>query len=110
MKASLNTSYALCEVKTIGISDDLISKTENEECFSSSNQHTDEFTIILKSVFDKAASQLTSYAELSNTKKYIYLIVTYDDGFPFRKELNKQTRELFNTMNLSDIDLVIHNE
>ena len=83
---------------------DLPNKLKQDEIF------TDEFKNILKSTFKKAKSQLNSYTKYSNTEKYIYLIIEYDDAIFFRNELNVQTRELFNTMNLMDVNLVIHDE
>jgi ribosome-binding factor A len=105
-----NTSEALCEVKTINISDDLVSARINISVMSAQNELIAGLTNKFESTITKAASQLNSYSKSPDTEKYIYLVIAYDDDLDYRNELNTQTRELFNAMNLVGIDLVIHNE
>lgn len=105
-----NTSQVLCEVKTINISDDLISARINISGMSAQNKLTAGLTNKLKSTITKAASQLNTYSKSPDTEKYMYLVIAYDDDLDYRNELNTQTRNLFNTTNLVGIDLVIHNE
>lgn len=105
-----NTSQVLCEVKTINISDDLVSAKINMSGMSAQNTLTAGLTNKLKSTITKAVSQLNSYSKLPGTKKYIFLVITYDDELDYRNELNTQTRNLFNTINPIGIDLAIFNE
>ena len=105
-----NTSQALCEVKTINISDDLVSARINISVMSAENKLTAGLINKLESTITKAASQLNSYSKSPDTEKYIYLVIAYDDDLDYRNELNTQTRDLFNAMNLVGVDLVIHNE
>lgn len=105
-----DTSQALCEVKTIHVSDDLIAATENMTVFTSQDTLTSGLRKKLEYTFNKATSQINSYTEFTSPEKFIYLIIEYDDGIFFNKEFNEQTRELFNTMSLTDINLLIHNE
>lgn len=105
-----NTSQVLCEVKTINISDDLVSARINKSGMYAQNTLTAGLTNKLESTIAKSASQLNSYSKSSDTEKYVYLVITYDDDLDYRDELNTQTRNLFNTMNLVGINLVIHNE
>ena len=104
------TSQVLCEVKTINISDCLVSARINISVMSAQNKLTAGLTNKLKSTITKAASQLNSYSKLPDTKKYMFLVISYDDDLDYRNELNTQTRNLFNTMNPVGIDLVIFNE
>lgn len=104
-----NTSQALCEVKTINISDKLVNARINILVRDTNNNLTAGLINKLTSTFTKAASQLNSYSKSSDTQKYIYLVIAYDD-FVYKNDLNIQTRALFNTINLVGVDLVIHNE
>jgi hypothetical protein len=110
LKGERDASIALCEVKTINSSDYLINAIDNNEVFRSGDTLPEGLTRKLKSTFDKAASQLNSCTQYSNPEKYIYLIIKYDAYPHFRNELNAQTREYFNTLNLVGVNLVIHDE
>ena len=103
-----STSQVLCEVKTINISDDFVSARIDGSLMITQNKLTEGMTSKLKSTIYKAASQLNSYSESLDTEKYIYLVIAYDDDIDYRNELNTQTRDLFNTMNLVGINLTIH--
>jgi len=103
-------SQVLCEVKTINISDDLLSARRKRSVMCAQNELTAGLANKLKSTITKAASQLNSYSNLPDTEKYIYIVIAYDDELDYKDELNTQTRDLFNTMNLVGVDLVIHNE
>lgn len=105
-----NTSQVLCEVKTINISDELVSARNNILVMLAHNELTSGLKNKLKSTFTKAASQLNSYSKSADTEKYIYLVIIYDDDLDYRRELNAQTRELFNNMKLEGVDLVIPKE
>ena len=105
-----NTSQVLCEVKTINESDDLVSARINISGMYAQNKLTAGLANKLESTFTKAASQLISYSKSPDNEKYIYLVITYDDDLDYRSELNTQTRNLFNTMNLVSVNLVIHND
>ena len=105
-----NTSQVLCEVKTINISDGLVSERINMSGMYAQNTLTAGLTNKLESTITKAVSQLNSYSKLPDTKKYMFLVITYDEDLDYRNELNTQTRNLFNTMNPVGIDLVIFNE
>lgn len=105
-----NTSQILCEVKTINISDDLVSARINKSGMYAQNTLTAGLTNKLESTINKAVSQLNSYSRLPDTKKYMFLVITYDDDLDYRNELNTQTRNLFNTINPVGIDLVIFND
>jgi hypothetical protein len=105
-----NTSQVLCEVKTINVSDDLVSARKNISVMEAQNKLTEGITNKLRKTISKAASQLNSYSESLDTEKYIYLVITYDDDIDYREELNIQTRDVFNTMKLDGINLEIHNQ
>jgi ribosome-binding factor A len=104
-----NTSQVLCEVKTINVSKGLVDARINLTVMKAKNRLDEGMTKKLELTIFKAASQLNSYSESLDTEKYIYLVITYDDDIDYRDELNTQTRDLFNTMNLVGINLVIHN-
>lgn len=101
---------ALCEVKTKNISKDLVDATEKMTAYDSQDNLSPGLKNILEKIFSKANSQLNSYTEFSNPEKFIYLIIEYDDSWIFKKELDAKTRELFNSMKLIGVNLVIHNE
>ncbi len=105
-----NTSQVLCEVKTINVSKGLVDARINLTVMEAKNRLDEGMTNKLESTISKAASQLNSYSESLDTEKYIYLVITYDDDIDYREELNIQTRDVFNTMKLVGINLVIHNE
>lgn len=110
LKGWKNGSLLLAEVKTINISDELVSARENGSVMLAHNTLTHGLENKLNSTFIKAASQLNSYSQLAGTTKYIYLVATYDDEIDYRNELNAQARELFKNMSMSIIRLVIHDE
>ena len=105
-----NTSQVLCEVKTINISDDFISARINISGMIAKNKLTAGLIKKLESTIAKSASQLNSYSKSSDTDKYMYLVIAYDDDLDYRDELNTQTRNLFNAINPVGINLIIHNE
>ena len=103
-------SNILCEVKTIGISDQEIMARKKIKAQNVNDSITPGLKKKLENTFTKASSQLNSYPVTTNTNKFIYLIITYDDDLDYRDELNQQTRNIFNAMSLADIQLAIHNE
>ena len=109
MEGWRNSSQVVCEVKTINISEELISSRSNTSVMSAQNRLTSGLANKLKSTFTKAASQLNTYSNSSSSEKYIYIVITYDDDLDYRNELNEQARELYNALNLVGVDLVIHN-
>jgi len=106
----LSTSQVLCEVKTISISDELINSRKNLLGRSAQNTLTKGMINKLKSTFDDAACQLNSYSTSPGTKKYIYLVIKFDDDLDYRNELNIETKNLFKVMNLDCVNLEIRNE
>lgn len=106
------TSKALCEVKTKHISDALKSKMENSQAIITNEILPDALKDLLKKTFIKARNQLNSYMT-SVPEKYIYLIIDYDNqgvDKTYPKKLNEQTRELFSSIDMKGVDLVIHDE
>lgn len=110
LKGSKNGSLLLAEVKTINISDDLVSARKSGSVMIAHNTLTPGLENKLNSTFKKAASQLNSYPQPKNTTKYIYLVATYDDEIDYRNELNAEARDLFKNLNVVNVELVIHNE
>jgi len=110
LEGCLNTSQVLCEVKTINISDDLISWRKDGACRDAHNKLTKGSKNKLETTIKKAACQLNCYSVSLDTKKFIYLVITWDNDPDYTNELNNQTRKLFNDMNIVSCDLVIHNE
>jgi len=62
-----NTSQVLCEVKTINVSEDLVSARINISVMSAQNKLTSELINKLESTFTKAASQLNTYSKSSSS-------------------------------------------
>ena len=103
-------SNILCEVKTINISDQNIMAGKKIKAQTVDDSITPGLKKKLENMFTKASSQLNSYPVTTNTNKFIYLIITYDEDLDYKNELNKQTRKIFNAMGLASIQLAIHNE
>lgn len=109
-KGLKNGSLVLAEVKTINISDELVSARESGSVMKAHNTLTLGLENKLNSTFKKAVSQLNSYPQPEETTKYIYLVATYDDEIDYRHELNAEARNLFQSLGAVNIELVIHNE
>lgn len=109
----LGASTALCEVKTKNVSDDFIYKQVNSKAIRTNEKLADKLKDLLEGTFNKAKSQLDAYSDLINVKKYIYLIIEYDNqgvDKTYPSKFNAQTRKLFDTLDMTGINLVIHDE
>ena len=85
---------------------------ENSQAIITNEILPDALKDLLKKTFIKARNQLNSYMT-SVPEKYIYLIIDYDNqgvDKTYPKKLNEQTRELFSSIDMKGVDLVIHDE
>jgi hypothetical protein len=113
LKGIKNGSTILCEVKTKNISDVFIDAMDNSRVIRTNEILAEKLKAILEKIFRKAESQLNSMQSLSQCEKYIYLIITYDNEEvdpSFSKKLNVQTQQLFQSMNMDNLKLVIHGD
>lgn len=107
LEAKLNDGYVLCEVKTINVSDSLLSARRNIKVRDVQSTLPEGLKNKLKDVVAKAHSQLSVYRD--NAKKLIYLVISFDDELAYRNELNSETRTLLNNLDLNNVEVVIHN-
>jgi hypothetical protein len=108
LEARLNDDFMLCEVKTINVSDGLLSAIKNMKVRDVRSTLPEGLKNKLKDVINKAQSQLSGCRD--NATKFIYLVISFDEDLDHRNELNNDVRKLLNSIDLNNIEVVIHNE
>lgn len=111
LRAELNGSSILCEVKTINISDEEASARTEFKARAIGVQLGSGFFKKLTSDLRKAKGQIDTYARRANVRRLAYLVVNFDDFIGDCKEQHFEQIDRYLAENPTPgIDVVFHNQ
>jgi hypothetical protein len=107
LKGRLGTESVLCEVKTINPSDDEVNARSQMTARSVQGDLPQEFFNKLTSTLKTASTQMDAYCQNAASRKFIYVILNFDDNFQeYVERYMMQLRDFCATADLPCVEIV----
>ncbi len=110
LSGDLNGLRVLCEVKTLGISDDETNRRSNKSGGRTSNTLPNGYFKKLDSAIEQAKTQLESYDVTANSRRIVFIVPDFDDFLgEYKVDYFKEIDQHLTSHPIGGIELAFYN-